>query len=584
MKSRITGLVLIFFYSLMSIGTAQPAIDGLPQVTSAYAITNANVMQQPGILLTNTNIVIENGVIRTMGSKIPIPAHAFVIKADSLYVYAGFIDGLSHTGIPIKSAGTSNNNSNQRGSRNRSNIKDPGNPSNEIAGIKPDQGVEELIKPTDKSIADMREIGFTLSHVVPRGKMFPGKGSLIILSGNGSDKMIFDEDISLFSQFRGSGGMYPNTVIGVIAKWRQMFRQAQLSLEHETIFAKGESGIERPQYDKATESLFPVVRKEIPVYFHTPDLLSMHRALGLQKDLGFDLVLANAKQSWHLLNEIKSQQIPLYVSLDLPEDKRSKEDKKKDEKSKESEAQSMKEIDKEREALLARQSMSLKEHYSQAATLEREGILFGFSSIDAKARDIRKNLRIMIEHGLTVDAALAGLTVNPAKILGVDKYAGTVEPGKLANLVISTGPYFEEKTKVKYVFSDGRMYEYDVKPGKAKKKSGGSGDEVQEIIGTWSFEVETPDQVQTGKFVFKGEPDDYRGVMITDDEGEEYEMDDIELNVNELTFTLNMDMGDGELTEIEFVLEVDEDYLEGKAIVGEFGGFPIEGNRKPEYK
>ena len=108
-----------------------------------------------------------------------------------------------------------------------------------------------------------------------------------------------------------------------------------------------------------------------------------------------------------------------------------------------------------------------EQFFANAATLNRRGIRFGFSSEGTAAGDVRENLRTMIRYGLPEDAALAALTVDAAKMLGLERSLGTVENGKIANLVLTDGPYFDKQTQVRYVFVDGRMFEYEV----AKKDS-----------------------------------------------------------------------------------------------------------------
>ena len=95
---------------------------------------------------------------------------------------------------------------------------------------------------------------------------------------------------------------------------------------------------------------------------------------------------------------------------------------------------------------------------SQAATFQKASIPFGFSTLSAKSKDTQANLRRMIKAGLTEDAALGALTIQAAQNLGVADRLGSIDVGKIANLVISRKPYFNEKAKVRYVFVEGVLY------------------------------------------------------------------------------------------------------------------------------
>lgn len=185
----------------------------------------------------------------------------------------------------------------------------------------------------------------------------------------------------------------------------------------------------------------------------------------------------------------------------------------------------------------------------------------------------------MIENGLSPDTVLAALTTIPAKMLGVDKYLGTVTAGKMANLVVSTGRYFAEKSQVRYVFVEGVMYEYEVKEKKDKPKSGGK---PALITGNWSFEVEIPGDTQTGTFTISGDDGDYKGTLTSDDDDEISELYAIAVDGTLWTFSMDMESDGGSMT-IEFELTVEDDSFTGEASAGEAGSFPMTGERDPKF-
>ena len=306
--------------------------EEIKPVTSAYAITNANVITAPGNMMEATHIILENGVIKEIGKNVKIPGHAQVIKADSMYVYAGFIEGLSYTGVP-KPENRNSDRSNQ-GPGNRPsgpNVKDPGNPPNDLAGIQPEVSVKSKLKVSDKSIAEKRKLGFTAAHIVPQGLMLPGSGAVILLSGEAVDDMILKEDVSLYSQFSPARRIFPATTIGVIAKWKELFRQAKISKDYKDRYQKNNLGLPRPKYNRTLEAFYPVIDGQKPVFFNTEDALSIHRAINLQKELDFPLMLAEIKQATPIIDKIKEMNIPVFLSLDLPDEaKEKKEDKKSD--------------------------------------------------------------------------------------------------------------------------------------------------------------------------------------------------------------------------------------------------------------
>lgn len=547
--------ILILLITVMLIAQMLPAqnsADELSPVTQTFALTNAKIVQKPGQVIEKGHIIIKDGLIHAVGANVSIPVDAKVIAADSLTIYAGFIDGLSYTGIPRPE-----NNRN-----NRPTVKHPGEPGNKLAGIQPELHAKDAIKANDKSIADLRKNGFTVAQVAPRGRMLPGSTDLVLLAGESADAMLLKAGSGLYSQLAGANRVYPRTVIGVMSKYRELYKQAEQAQSHEKAYAKNPQGMKRPGYDPALRAFYPVINQEKAVVFKASDVKSAYRIFNLQEDLGFPLVLADVKQGWHIIDEIKQKNIPVYLSLELPNVKEKKKEEEEEE------------VSEEVKKFQDRQQAELKKHQEQAATFEQAGIEFGFSLLSTKSKDIRPNLRTLIKNGLSENTALAALTTVPAKQLGMSNILGTVEKGKIANLVVTDESYFAEKSNVRYVFVDGQPFEYEVKP---KKKKGDASKKV-DVAGTWNYVVKAPDQEREGKLTLKNDDGELTGTISNPNTGQDGPVQDLELNGNELSFTTGFSMGTQQLT-LQFNLIIDGDDLEGNVSVGEFGTFEVEGQR-----
>src|SRR5690606_41037586 len=105
---------------------------------------------------------------------------------------------------------------------------------------------------------------------------------------------------------------------------------------------------------------------------------------------------------------------------------------------------------------------------------------------NSKSEDFLKNVRLLVQHGFSEQAALAALTTNPAKALGLDKMLGSIEKGKLANLVLTTDSLFKKDAEVRYVFVDGYLFEYET-DGKSKAEKS----EGKNVAGNWNYEAVT---------------------------------------------------------------------------------------------
>ncbi len=551
------------------------------EVTTTYYVKNAFVVQKPGTVLSNTSVLIKDGMIKSVGPNIPIPFDAEVIDADSMYVYAGFIDACSHAGVAKKE------------NKDRPKVDNPGSPPKDLAGITPQYTVRGSIgEKLDKSMGELRALGFGFVHVVPRGRMLPGQGSVLSTGDLKPAESIIKENVSQFSQFKSARGMFPATTIGVMSQFRDLIKNATYSNNYKKAYALNPNGLDRPKQSEELAALYPVVENKMPVFFYAPKVKDVNRALILQKELGYNMVLTGVRQGWPLMSSISGLRMPVVLSLNLPEEikdekeeEEKKEDKKKDEevegdektekkeKSKKK-AKAKKEMDPETKMLNERKKKSHDEYVSQAAMFEKQNINFSLSTLDTKPKDIKNNILRMVSGGLSENAALSALTVNPAKLLGISAMAGTVEPGKIANIFITDKPYFDEKSKIKYVIVDG-----NVKHNKEEKKKKKSGDgETVELAGSWSYEVEIPGETQSGTMIVKGEGDNLEISTNSSDEPDDFiDGTNVNLDGSSLSFDLTVD---GMTYSIS--VDVDGDTFEGTVAVGEFGSFPMTGSKKPE--
>ncbi len=538
MKKLLMGMLSILFFSSV---WAQDA----PQVTKKYFIKNGYVTTAPGTMMKKTSILINDGIIEQIGENITAPYDAEIIDADSMYVYPAFVAALSHTGITAAEE------------EERPRVPRPGYPPNDVAGITPEQSVQDLFKKNDAG--DLRKTGFAVIHTAPKGRMMPGKGSIITTNDGEYPEVSVADDVSLFAQFRGAPRMYPATTIGVMAKWRELYKNAELDLKYQKAYDMNPVSKKRPQIEDASEALFAVVQKEIPVFFVTNEHLDIHRAYQLQQDLGFKLIPSEIEQGYLSVDILKKMNTPALISLDLPKEDKSKEE----------------DLDEDQKALLERKKMAYQKTLETAAMYEKAGIPMAFSYLGVKSGDILANISKLIENGLSEKAALDALTTAPAKVLGIDKVTGTIDPGKMANIIITTDTLFKEKTQIKTVLVEGKVHEIDIKK---KKKSEGSG-EAMDIAGMWKYEIEIPGMSPTGTMNITKDGESY-AITVTSDQnpGEEIEATDIEVDGSSVTFTFVVNT-QGMSVSIDNDLQFSEDSIEGSVSVANFGSFPITGSK-----
>ena len=545
------GLLVAGWLSQAAMAQSDPT--GKRRVTSTYAITNATVFKAPGDPGSKATILIKDGVILGVGTSLTLPKEAKLIAGDSLFVYPGFIDGAGTMGITKP--------------KDVERPKDfvSSNPADEIAGITPWRMAPESYAASSTLVDDWRKAGFTLSQVVPDGGMLPGKTALMVL-GDAKNNNLLRNNVAMAANFRSSRGMYPATLAGVMAKFRDLYQNTSLILDHEKLYASN-AGVKRPQASPSQVALSPVVQKQMPVLFTAATELEIRRVLSLQKELGFKLVLTGLENYESVIGLIKSSGNPVLIKLQVPDDKSIK-------------AQKAEGVTDATKAQYARVKESYAKALKQAAQLEQAGIMFAFSTADAKPADVKKTIQTLMENGLSERAALAALTTHPATILGISSMAGTLEKGKMANLILATDSLFKEESQIKHVIADGYVFDYELKKKTAPATSGSKPENqaAGAVEGTWEYVSETPAGSSGGEIILKRENGVLGGSITYDNptgSGKaSASIKNASINGKALSFEFDVSAGGMSLT-VTISGEVNGKSMEGSLSIPQMGSFPV---------
>ena len=198
--------------------------------------------------------------------------------------------------------------------------------------------------------------------------------------------------------------------------------------------------MKRPVYDPFLEALVPYVRDKKPVVFQCNNVEDIKRALKIVEEFKLTGILSQANEAWRAEAALKAAPVKLLVSLDFRPPSGSFFTNQGEDLRKKAEAEL---------------------YPSNPAALAKAGIAFAlttFGILDAPSAI--RNVRTAVKLGLPEDAALRALTINPAKVLGLERQIGSLEPGKIANVILTKGPLFDEKTQVEKVFVDGIPWKF----------------------------------------------------------------------------------------------------------------------------
>lgn len=537
-----------------SLAHAQSDPSGKKRITDTYAITNATVFTAPGTPGTKATVLINDGLIQDVGTNISLPKEAKTIVGDSLFIYPAFIAGSSDAGIT------------KPNDPERPEDFVSSNPPDEIAGITPWRSAVDHFSPKDSKVEDLRKAGFAVVQITPAGGMLAGKAAIILLGNENSTNLLI-QNTALVANLNGSRGMYPGTAVGVMAKFREVYDNTKLTLQRSEKY-KTVAGLKRPEITPTYSAVQDVITGQIPVLFSAPSELEIRRAISLQKEKGFKLILTDLEDYEGVIDVLKSSGSGVLVKLEVPDDKAIKAQKE--------------DATAEVKVLNARVKDAYNKALAQAGKLEEAGIPFAFSTVGVKSGNIMKALQSMIENGLSERAALEALTTNPASILGLGSVAGTIEKGKMANLILSTDSIFAENSQIKHMVVDGYIFDFETKSKKKPSKDGRG--EQPKIEGNWDYISESPAGSSDGLFTIQKEGSDYTGTITYDDPSGSGKatspLKDVVLDGSTLAFSFDITANGMEIT-VDVFGEVSDGSLEATMTVSEFGSFPFKGTLNP---
>lgn len=554
LKTSVLSLLMTGFFGVQSL-FAQSDPTGKKPVTSTYAITNATVFSSPGTPGSKATVLIKDGIIKAVGSNINLPKEAKVIAGDSLFIYPGFITGGSQAGITRPEE-----------PKRPDNIISS-NPPDEVAGITPWRVAKDQFSVNSTQVDDLRKSGVTIAQIVPDGGMIAGKTTIILL-GDEESSNVLKENVMMTASFRSSRGIYPGTAVGVMAKFRDVYENTKLTQQRSVQFANN-TGIVRPEITPTFNAMMDVINGQTPVLFTAENDLEIRRAISLQQELGFKLILTGLKDYENVIDLIKSSGTQVLVQLSIPDDEAIKSQKE--------------DADDALKAQYARVKEAYDNAIAQTSKLEKAGIPFAFTTIGEKAADLIPSLRKMVTAGLSENTALAALTSNAASILEISRIAGTIEPGKIANMVITTDSLFKEDTQIKHVVVDGLIYDYEIK---SKKKSNESKNEGVNVSGIWNYTSETPAGSSGGTITINKAGNTYSGTITYDDPAgngsTSSPLKDISVSGNNLRFSFYVSTGDMSL-HVVISGEVANGSLDGSMTIAEYGSFTITATQSPSF-
>lgn len=446
----LSNILLIGFILCVNPSIAQDTSssqeEGLRSNTpSLFAITNAKIVVAPGRIIESGTLVVENGKIIEVGPDANVPKGAVVIDGKSKTIYPGLIDSLTEQDVSSEplSKGAPYWNDN----------------------IRPQLNVADQFEADSDANSKLRSQGFGAKLVAPKGGIIKGT-SVIALTKDGSAKdSILNAKAA--QHFRlttdrsfGRRG-YPNSPMGAYALARQAIYDAQWYQKSQQAIAANPN-LELPERNDALAALEEVMEAKLVGIVDTSNELFVMRAHRYASEFGIRFIIRGSGNEYRRLEEIKATGRPIIVPVDFPKPPSV--------------------IDANEARRVSLEDLMHWDHAPEnPGRLANAGVEIMLTTDGLEdVSSFLKNVRKAIDRGLSGEVALAALTTVPAKAFGVDHQLGTLERGKVANLIVTDGPLFADKTEIKETWVAGERFEFEPAPTRSVGK-------------TWTFQSSLPD-------------------------------------------------------------------------------------------
>jgi imidazolonepropionase-like amidohydrolase len=409
-----------------------PSAFAQTQTANTYAITHAKIFTLAGSPIEDGTLVIRDGKIAAVGAGVEVPAGAQVIDAKGLQVYPGLFDPITQMGLREIGAVSATVDSSETGSFN------------------PDVVAATAVSPSSEHIPVTRAAGITEVLAVPGSGGFDSGGSRGVLGGQASaihlggwviEEMLLKKSAAMvlnwprietrsfdFETFTRKEKPYTEAKqeyekqVNELTEWLERARHYSQVME--------KSSAAKYDRDLKLEALVPVIRGELPLLIFADRARDIRNAVEFCDKHNLRMILAGGDEAYKVKDLLRSKSIPVILrpTLTLPEDEDDPYDR-----------------------LL-----------SQPAELAAADVKFAFGSFDNSfARRLGQNAANAVAYGLPYDEALRAVTVNPAQILGLGNQIGTLETGKIANIIVTNGDPLEITTDVRYLFIRGQLTSTD---------------------------------------------------------------------------------------------------------------------------
>ena len=454
----------LFLYSLAFVLLAGISVRSEQDLHRVWAVKDARIVTLTGPPLEKGTVIVRDGLIEAVGAEISVPKDAEVIDGAKLTVYPGLTDGLGQAllKLPEDKIDQSRISSGQFTEKDR--------------GITPGLSAFDYVNLGKAVLEKYHRLGFTAGQVMPDRGLLTGRSALFCFGDPDKNKAVLLKDVGLGIGYSPSNfAAYPNSLMGVRAYLKQALTDATYYEQAKSRWLKELKGQTRPDHNPTLEILADYAAARKPVIFLCRNQHDIRRSLALAAEYELAYFIADlGGEAFEVIPELKkaAARVLCTVAFKAPGSSGYAQQGK------------------------AERARAEKEIYPKnPARLAEAGIPFAFSSLGTDdPKTFTEGIMKAVEAGLPADKAIEALTRTPAVFFRLDRALGTIEPGKIANLVATEGGLLTKEAKVRYAFADGAKFDFkETKPGEGEKP-------IVNLTGKWEMTLEEMGMKTTVEF------------------------------------------------------------------------------------
>jgi imidazolonepropionase-like amidohydrolase len=427
---------------VLAAGLLAAALRGGAEAPAVYALVGARVVPVSRPPLEKGTVVLRDGLVVAVGENVSVPPDARVIDASGLTLTPGIIDGFGGIGL------TPAPRPREAGAPLPSPAPGPG-------PLAPEAMALDQLRPTEAVKA--RDTGITTALVVRRDGVLPGQSVLVNLTGEKPDEMVLRQPAAMHLHLTALARQYPGSLMGTVAYVRQALADAAHYRDEWAAYEKAPTGRKRPLYDKRLAAWQDVAAGRETLIVTAGRENDIRRALALADEFRIRVAVAGAPQASRVADLVKSRGLALLVSVNFDP------------------AKPLEGGGFEGGPDDDEQHREIEDAKRNPAALEKAGVRFAL--VSGFAPDFLAGVRTAVASGLSKEGALRAVTLGAAEALAVADRTGSLDVGKIANVVAWSGEPLTKEAKPKMVFVDGRLYEPEEKT--EPKKEGTTTEEQQ---------------------------------------------------------------------------------------------------------